>query len=139
MSQPKKAPKGRIRGEAPMVSGDPSYDARKCTASSSRTGQPCRRWAIAGGRVCIMHGGAAPQVKAKALDRLMALQHPAIDTLAYLMEQKSAFPSTAYAAARDVLDRTEGKAIERVEQDVRLSGDALLIARLESARRRTGG
>lgn len=55
-----------------------------------------------------MHGGAAPQVKAKALERLLALQHPAIDRLAKLIDQE-AFPSVAYAASREVLDRTLGK------------------------------
>ena len=66
-----------------------------------------------------MHGGNTPSVRAKAMERLMALQSPAVDTLAYLMEQRSAFPSTAYAAARDVLDRTEGKAIDRVQSETK--------------------
>lgn len=111
----RKAPRGRIKGD-PLAQGDP-LAARKCTAHSKQTGNPCRQYAIAGGTVCRFHGGSAPQVQAKAMERLLALQHPAIDTLAYLMEQKSSFPSTAYAAARDVLDRTEGKAIETVKQE----------------------
>ena len=45
---------------------------RRCTAKSKRTGKPCTRWAIKGGTVCIMHGGKAPQVKAKAAERLLA-------------------------------------------------------------------
>jgi hypothetical protein len=43
---------------------------RRCTAKSKRTGKPCTRWAIKGGTVCIMHGGKAPQVLAKAQERL---------------------------------------------------------------------
>jgi hypothetical protein len=31
------------------------------------------------------------------------------------MNQRATFPSTAYAAARDVLDRTMGKAAETVD------------------------
>ncbi len=45
--------------------------------------------------------------------RLLKLQHPAIDRMSQLMEQTE-FPSTAYAAARDVLDRTMGKPAESV-------------------------
>jgi hypothetical protein len=100
-----------------MTGGNP-LAAPRCRARSKQTGNPCKQPAIPGGTVCRYHGGSAPQVQQKALERLLALQHPAIDTLAFLMEQKQAFPSTAYAAARDVMDRTEGKAIERVQQDV---------------------
>ena len=117
---PKHAPKGRIKGTgAPgtHLSNGLPIESRKCTAKSGRTGKPCKRWAIAGGTVCPTHGGSAPQVQLAAQARLMALQHPAIDTLQFLMEQRQTFPSTAYAAARDVLDRTEGKAIETVKQE----------------------
>ena len=55
-----------------------------------------------------MHGGGAPQVKQAAMARLMALQHPAIDRLTKLIDQE-VFPTVAYAASRDVLDRTMGK------------------------------
>jgi hypothetical protein len=80
-----------------------------------------------------MHGGAAPQVKEAARARLLKLQHPAIDALAWLIGQKE-FPSAAYAAARDVLDRTEGKPAESV--DMNITGDAELIAALHRGRRR---
>jgi hypothetical protein len=58
-----------------------------------------------------MHGGAAPQVKAKAMDRLLAIQFPAIARLAELVAQKE-YPSTAMQAVKDVLDRTLGKPVE---------------------------
>ncbi len=45
--------------------------------------------------------------------RLLRLQYPAIDRLQALMQQTE-FPSTAYAATRDVLDRTMGKPAETV-------------------------
>jgi hypothetical protein len=44
--------------------------ARRCSARR-KNGEPCRGWAINGGRVCRMHGGAAPQVRAKAGERLL--------------------------------------------------------------------
>ena len=45
-------------------------DERRCRAHSKRSGERCRRLAIPGGTVCVMHGGAAPQVAAAArLDR----------------------------------------------------------------------
>lgn len=44
----------------------------------------------------------------------MALQNPAIDRLAKLIDQEE-YPSTAFAAARDVLDRTIGKPTESVQ------------------------
>lgn len=118
---PKHAPKGKIKGDDPKGTADPKGGQtwQRCSAHSRTSGRQCGQRAILGGTVCHYHGGAAPQVKAKALDRLMALQHPAIDTLEYLMEQRQTFPSTAYAAARDVLDRTEGKAIERQQQEVK--------------------
>jgi hypothetical protein len=41
----------------------------RCTAHRS-DGTPCGAWAIRGGFVCRMHGGAAPQVRAAAHARL---------------------------------------------------------------------
>jgi hypothetical protein len=60
-----------------------------------------------------MHGGAAPQVKKAALERLMAYQDRALDRLFGLVDQTE-YPSTAYQAVRDVLDRTMGKPAESV-------------------------
>lgn len=45
----------------------------RCTARANRTGERCRRAAIAGGRVCPTHGGRAPAVKQRAAQRV-ALQ-----------------------------------------------------------------
>lgn len=42
----------------------------KCRARRS-DGWPCRRWAIRGGYVCPKHGGASPQAKRKARERLL--------------------------------------------------------------------
>ncbi|MGH9345059.1 MAG: terminase small subunit [Terriglobia bacterium] len=46
--------------------------SRKCSAKSKQSGARCKQPAIAGGTVCRWHGGAAPQVKRKAEERLEA-------------------------------------------------------------------
>jgi hypothetical protein len=70
-----------------------------------------------------MHGGSAPQVKQAARERLMALQNPAIDAMTWLINQRE-FPTVTFAASRDILDRTEGKAIETVNAN--LTGDIVI-------------
>lgn len=42
----------------------------QCTGTSRRSGQQCKRYAVVGARVCPMHGGKAPQVRAKAEERI---------------------------------------------------------------------
>lgn len=61
------------------------------------------------------------------MDRLRALQHPAVDALSWLITQRD-FPSAAMSAARDVMDRTEGKAPESM--DLRVSGQIDLVTQL---------
>src|SRR4051812_24468001 len=46
--------------------------APKCSAKSKQSGKRCKQYAIPGGKVCRFHGGAAPQVKRKAAERLEA-------------------------------------------------------------------
>lgn len=69
---------------------------RTCTGTTS-AGNPCKRPPIAGALVCRVHGGAAPQVKAKAAVRaeVMAwgLDAPTVDpgeTLLKLLSQSAA-------------------------------------------------
>ena len=42
----------------------------RCTATAKSTGERCKKDAITGGTVCHQHGGAAPQVRRKAQERL---------------------------------------------------------------------
>lgn len=49
---------------------DRDFKSIQCTAKSKASGKQCRRRAIKGGRVCQMHGGAAPQTKAKAAENV---------------------------------------------------------------------
>lgn len=48
----------------------------RCRATSKASKQQCKRGAIPGGAVCHKHGGSAPQVKAKAAERLADLIDP---------------------------------------------------------------
>lgn len=88
----------------------------RCTATN-RQGKRCGKPPIAGGTVCRMHGGAAPQVIQAAEDRLKALIFPAIIRLEQLVDQRE-FPSVAIAAVKDVLDRNGvlGKAKEQIQE-----------------------
>ena len=98
-------------------------DPLRCSAHSKQTGAPCKQPPIPGGTVCRYHGGAAPQVKQKAQERLDRLVVPAIGRLEQLMAQAE-FPSTAYQAVRDILDRSLGKPTER--QEVQHSGGLVI-------------
>jgi hypothetical protein len=86
----------------------------RCTATSKQSAQRCRRAPIPGGRVCKMHGGAAPQVQRTAQERLAALVDPAIDALDYLIRRRDS-PRAVLGAAKDVLDRTIGKPAQAIE------------------------
>ncbi|HXG90347.1 MAG TPA: hypothetical protein VNJ02_18635 [Vicinamibacterales bacterium] len=82
---------------------DLSMYQQSCSAKSKTTGVRCRRTAIPGGTVCYYHGGAAPQVKRAAKERLRELLFPALDKLEKLMEQDQ-FPSTAMTAVSKILE-----------------------------------
>lgn len=45
-------------------------EARRCTARAKSTGERCKRAAAVGSKVCVKHGGGAPQVRAAAERRL---------------------------------------------------------------------
>lgn len=115
---PKHAPRGPIKGK-PLVSSDPmnrpGVELERCTATN-RQGQRCKRWPIRGGNVCTNHGGGAPQVKRKAAERLAELVPKAIGKLDALMDRDE-YPSVQFAASKAVIEFSEGKATERIEQE----------------------
>ena len=129
------APRGPIKAKstASPLSSDTLVYAKRCGAHSSQTGKPCGQWAIRGGTVCRTHGGRAPQVKAAAERRLADLRPAAILYLDWLLNQK-AFPSAGLGAAKDVLDRNDGRPAETVAMHV--SGSLTLEQRIAAARER---
>lgn len=83
--------------------------AVRCHAMSKSTGKPCKAWAIKGGTTCRLHGGSAPQVKAKAAVRAELLSWGLTDqtidpgeTLLRLVSQ-SAMRCAAYASELEAL------------------------------------
>jgi hypothetical protein len=65
-----------------------------------------------------MHGASAAHVRNKAMQRLRALVHPAIDALATrISDDDGSNPALALAAARYVLDWAGFKSPVQVQQD----------------------
>lgn len=112
----------------------------KCTAHSSITGQPCKRWAIQGGTVCATHGGQAPQVKAKALERIQAAAVDAAVELARLAVSAES-EAVRVSAIKDLLDRAGLRPNQIIEQDVTVHAQddfTRVVAELEAELARGG-
>ncbi len=103
-----------------LTSDDP-YDphaAKRCTAHSSRTGKPCKGFRVPGATVCKMHGGSAPQVKAKARQRLEEAADRMAKRVLGMAENDDIPPAVALAAAKDALDRAGLRPPTQVEVGV---------------------
>lgn len=87
-----------------------TIDPVKC-GRKTRGGYPCKLWPLPGQSVCRMHGGKSPQALHKAEERMRALIHPAISSLARQIE------SDEFSAVRYVLDWAGYKAAEKIEGD----------------------
>jgi hypothetical protein len=124
-----------IETEHPLQKTLLAPGAARCTAKGKHTKKPCQNPAIAGGFVCRMHGGSAPQVKLAAKERLMALQPLAIQTLNNLLKREE-FPTVQLGAAKDVLDRTDGKAFEQ-PQELNITINIVDVLKQRHARRLT--
>jgi hypothetical protein len=89
--------------------------AIRCRAHN-RLGEPCAAFAIRGARVCVAHGGSAPQVKAAADRRITELYGTAIDTLERAMQDNDPFVRrSAVEAAKLVVQYQEGMPKQRLE------------------------
>lgn len=122
-----------------MESDDPME--RRCTAKN-RQGERCGKPPIRGGTVCRMHGGAAPQVEAKAEERLQRLADgPAIDCYEELVSpgMRQKFPTTALGAARDLVNRRHGVPRESVDMNVTGLEQIAEILRLRRERHASTG
>lgn len=60
----------------------------RCKATN-RHGEQCRKWAMKGAVVCNKHGGAAPQVRRKAQERILMAQDDAASLLVRAMGDES--------------------------------------------------
>ena len=104
-------------------------EEERCTATSKQNARRCLRYHAAGMTVCYYHGGAAPQTKAKADERLAVMADRALELLADEMEIATSSRDRIRAAIA-VLDRAGFGALRRIE----LTPGSLdaEIARLES-------
>jgi hypothetical protein len=78
---------------------------KKCKAKSKRTGAPCGSTPLAGMEVCRMHGGAAPQAKRKARERLEEAADRMARELLKMASDANVSESVRLAAIRDALSR----------------------------------
>jgi hypothetical protein len=115
----------------------------QCSARSKQTGLQCRRRSIPGGSVCHIHGGAAPQVQAVALERLRATRDLALTKLEESLADLDGFDPRVLldivTRLTDKVELLEGRATERTESrsevDVR-EARVQFTARLEDLRQR---
>lgn len=85
--------------------GQPCPTCGRCYASSSQTGDPCRRWPIPGGGVCATHGGSTSDARKAAARRLLAMVDPVMDRLEKIVDDDSLEPRDHIRAGFGVLDR----------------------------------
>ena len=95
-------------------------DPRKCTATN-RAGAPCGKFAMRGQAVCLAHGGASPQAKAKAAEmvelaelRLRNLAPRAVSELESLVIHASS-EAVRLGAENSLVDRAVGRATEKIQ------------------------
>lgn len=73
---------------------------RRACKAHSRSGKPCKGKPIIGGAVCRMHGGGAPQVLAKAQERIREYVRQMVDPDRVLQEAAR----LAYSDIRELYD-----------------------------------
>lgn len=98
----------------------------RCTARSTRTGEPCKRPAMLGGNVCYHHGGAAPQVRAKAKRRLEQASDALVQRLLQFAMDGGVDDNVALRAIRDALDRAGLMAKTEIAVEVKAPWEELL-------------
>lgn len=108
-----------------IVWADGRTPSNLCKATR-RDGTPCRRPPIQGATVCRAHGGAAPQVKAKAQQRLLDKVPKMLRMLNAMASNEDIPPAVRLAAIRDWLD---GAGVDRkIEIDLTSSTFTEMVA-----------
>lgn len=92
------------------------HDPLRCRAHAKSTGKQCQHLPIPGGRVCENHGANAPQVIAKAHERLMVNADKASKQLIKLMANED--PKIQLQAAKEILDRAGVTSRTKIDVDV---------------------
>ena len=110
----------------------PASSTNRCKAHSRTTDKQCGNAPINGTNVCRMHGGAAPQVKMKAEQRIREAADPAAAKIVSLMQNPKVPYFLQLAAARDLLDRAGISKTQTIGLEVRkiddlISSGALLM------------
>jgi hypothetical protein len=90
----------------------------QCTARSKNTGERCRRYSMLGGNVCRSHGGAAPQTRARAQQRLQQAADVLVQRLLHFALDGKVADPVAMQAINSALDRAGLKA--GIDLDVNL-------------------
>ena len=78
-------------------------DKPKCKATN-HDGNPCGNHPLKGTTVCRYHGGSAPQVKQKAMERILAAADPAAAELIRIAKEGES-EAVRVRAITDLLDR----------------------------------
>lgn len=121
-----------------------SLDPSRCQARAKQTGKQCGRSPIPGGTVCKIHGGGAPQVRAKALERLKTARDMALESLIGQIEEAGHFQDPrvlldTVVRLTDKVELLEGRATARTEVDERKHYEEVrlsLTAKLDDLRER---
>lgn len=95
-----------------------------------RNGEPCRNPPMLGSSVCRMHGGAAPQVKRRAQQRILEASDQAAYRLVQMMQDTKIPPAVQLAAARDLLDRAGLSAKQEIAIELEVPNWEASIAEL---------
>lgn len=66
-----------------------AYPQKVRCKATNRWGEQCHKWAMKGSVVCNKHGGAAPQVRRKAQERILMAQDDAASMLIKFMGDKN--------------------------------------------------
>lgn len=79
----------------------------QCTAHAKSTNKQCTRMAIVGGTVCYVHGGAAPQVKRAALERIQEARDLSLQKFTEYVEAGAVDPRTTLDATTRLTELSE--------------------------------